>query len=265
MSVKTNIIHEIISLITIFGVILIMSLSVPVAAEPDTVTVFAAASTTDAVTEIGKFFENRKTGKFRPSFASSSTLAKQIEQGAPADVYISANEKWMDYLETKVMIEPGTRFDLLSNRIVLIAPKDSSIDHIDIHSGLDLVKLLGDGLLSMGDPDHVPAGIYGMQAFEKLGVWSSIENRVARAKDVRAALALVERGETPLGQVYATDAAISDKVKVVGVFPLESHPPIVYPVALVAGRKSEVAQQFMEFLKGPEARTIFKKYGFALN
>lgn len=233
--------------------------------DSETVTVFAAASTTNAVTEIGNLFENRKMGKFRSSFASSSTVAKQIEQGAPADIYISANIKWMDYLETKKMIEPGTRFDLLSNRIVLIAPKDSSINHIDIRPGFDLVKLLGDGRFSMGDPDHVPAGIYGMKALEKLGVWPSIEKRVARAKDVRAALALVERGETPLGQVYATDAAILDKVKVVGIFPLESHPPIVYPVAVVAGRKSKLSGLFIDFLKGPEARAVFEKYGFTVH
>lgn len=264
MAMKGKGMRLIVALSVVFAVVLIMGVSMPLAAEPETVTVFAAASTTNAVTEIGRLFEKGKTGKFRSSFASSSTLAKQIEQGAPADVYISADIKWMDYLETKKMIAPGTRFNLLSNRIVLIAPKDSSINHIDIRPGLDLVKLLGDGRLSMGDPDHVPAGIYGMKAFEKLGIWSSIENRVARTRDVRAALALVERGETPLGQVYATDAAISDKVKVVGIFPQDSHPPIVYPVAIVAGRKSEAAEQFIEFLKGPEAKAIFEKYGFTV-
>jgi molybdate transport system substrate-binding protein len=150
----------------------------------------------------------------------------------------------------------------LSNRIVLIAPEDSPMDHIDIHSGFDLVKLLGDGRLAMGDPDHVPAGIYGMRALEKLGVWSRVEKRIARAKDVRAALALVERGETPLGQVYATDAAISNKVKVVGVFPQGSYPPVVYPVAIVAGGKSEGTIRFIEFLKSPEAGAVFEKYGF---
>jgi molybdate transport system substrate-binding protein len=253
----------------VFSVLLTLPLLVGIsgqamAAEAETVTVFAAASTTNAVTEIGQLFENGKTGKFRTSFASSSTLAKQIEQGAPADVFISADKKWMDYLETRKMIEPDTRFDLLGNRIVLIAPKGSPINRIDIRPGFDLVKLLSDGRLAMGDPDHVPAGIYGMQALEKLGVWSSIEKRVARAKDVRAALALVERGETPLGLVYSTDAAISDKVKVVGVFPNESHPPIVYPAAIVAGRKSDVAGRFIGFLKSPEAKAVFEKYGFTV-
>jgi len=255
--------------IIVFSVILTLTFVIGIserslADESESVTVFAAASTTNAVTEIGSLFENRKMGKFKSSFASSSTVAKQIEQGAPADIYISANIKWMDYLESKNMIEPGSRFDLLNNRIVLIAPKDSSISHIDIRPGFDLVTLLGDGRFSMGDPDHVPAGIYGMKALEKLGVWASVEKRVARAKDVRAALALVERGETPLGQVYATDAAISDKVKIVGIFPLECHPPVVYPVAVVAGHKSKVAMLFIDFLKGPEARSVFEKYGFTV-
>jgi molybdate transport system substrate-binding protein len=265
MTGKIRMMRRMILFTVLFTLPLLLGISAKsMAADSETVTVFAAASTTNAVTEIGRLFENGKTVKFRTSFASSSTLAKQIEQAAPADVFISADKKWMDYLETRRMIEPHSRFDLLGNRIVLIAPKDSPIKRIDIRPGFDLVKLLGDGLFSMGDPDHVPAGIYGMQALEKLGVWSSIEKRVARAKDVRAALALVERGETPLGLVYATDAAISDKVKVVGVFPEGSHPPIVYPVAIVLGRKSEAAVQFIHFLKGPEAKAVFEKYEFTV-
>ena len=229
------------------------------------VIVFAAASTTNAITEIGELYASRNLGGITPSFASSSTLAKQIENGAPAAIYLSANKKWMDYLETRKMIEPGTRFDLLSNRIVLIAPKDSPITSIDIRPGFDLSAFLGDGRFAMGDPDHVPAGIYGMKALEKLGSWAKIEKRVARTKDVRAALALVERGEAPLGQVYATDAAISDKVKVVGVFPLDSHPPIVYPVAVVAGAKGDGPGRYIEFLKSAEARAVFEKYGFSVH
>lgn len=234
------------------------------AAELETVTVFAAASATNAVTEIGRLFEERKMGQLKSSFASSSTLAKQIEQGAPADVFISASVEWMDYLETRRMIEPGTRLDLLGNRIVLIAPKDSPVGSIDVGPDFDLEKLLGDGRLSMGDPDHVPAGRYGKEALENLGVWQRMENSVARAKDVRAALTLVERGETPLGVVYATDAAFSDKVKVVGVFPLESHPPIVYPAAVVLGKDKGATGSFMEFLKGAEVGEIFEKYGFSV-
>ncbi len=232
------------------------------AAEPDSVTVFAAASTTNAITDIGKMFTDKKMGKFVPSFASSSTLAKQIENGAPANVFVSANQQWMNYLADKKMIVPSSRFDLLRNRIVLIAPADSKTKKVEIGPGFDLVKLLGDGRLAMGDPDHVPAGIYGKQALEKLGTWKNVEPKVARSKDVRAALALVERGETPFGIVYATDAAISSKVKVVGIFPENTHPPIVYPVAIVAGKDTATAQSFLKLLKTREAKAVFEKYGF---
>ena len=233
-----------------------------IAAETETV-VFAAASTTNAVTEIGELFEDRGLGRITTSFASSSTLAKQIASGAPADVYLSANKKWMDFLEDKNAVEKATRFDLLSNRIVLIAPVQSSIQTVDIKNGMDLAALLGnDGRLSMGDPDHVPAGMYGKGAMESLGVWDQVKDRLAPMKDVRAALVLVERAETPLGQVYATDAAISKKVRVVGAFPVESHPPIVYPVAAVSGGKTGAAAAFLAFLKTSEARAVFEKYGF---
>lgn len=246
-----------------FVLIFSFALLAPVLAA-ETVTVFAAASTTNAVTDIGKLFVEKKMGEFTPSFASSSTLAKQIESGAPANVFISANVKWMDYLQEKKMIDPATRSNLLGNRIVLIAPAESKLNKVDISPNFDLAKLLADGKLAMGDPDHVPAGMYGKKALETLGVWPNVEGSVARAKDVRAALALVERGEAPLGVVYATDAAITDKVKVVGTFPEESHPPIVYPVALVAGAETPVAKSFLEFLKTPEARAIFETYGFTV-
>jgi len=229
------------------------------------VTVFAAASTTNALTDIGKLFADQKMGEFTASFASSSTLAKQIESGAPANVFLSADVKWMDYLADKKLINPATRMDLLGNRMVLIAPADSTLGKVEIAPDFDLAKLLADGKLAMGDPDHVPAGRYGKMALEALGVWSGIEARVARAKDVRAALALVERGEAPVGVVYATDAAITDQVKVIGMFPEDSHPPIVYPVALVAGAETAVARSFLEFLKTSEARTIFLKYGFSVH
>ena len=233
-----------------------------IAAENETV-VFAAASTTNAVTEIGEIFAAKGLGHITTSFASSSTLAKQIASGAPADVYLSANKKWMDFLEEKNAIEKDTRFDLLSNRIVLIAPVQSTIQTVAVTQGMDLAALLGsDGRLSMGDPDHVPAGMYGKGAMESLGVWDQVKDRLAPMKDVRAALVLVERAEAPLGQVYATDAAISDKVRVVGTFPIESHKPIVYPVAAVTGGKTAAAAAFLDFLKTPEARAVFEKYGF---
>jgi len=233
-------------------------------ADGDTVTVFAAASTTNAVNEIGALFAERKLGGFLPSFAASSTLAKQIESGAPASLYLSANEKWMDYLEEKNMIYTDSRFDLLSNRIVLIAPADSPLATVDIVPNFGLKALIGSGYLAMGDPDHVPAGIYGKQALENLGVWNDISASIARQKDVRSALTLVERAEVPLGVVYATDAAITDKVKVVGLFPENSHPRIVYPVALVKGNETTAAENFLEFLKSNEARTVFEKYGFTI-
>lgn len=226
------------------------------------VMVFAAASTTNAVTDICELFNGKDLGRAIPSFASSSTLAKQIENGAPADIYISANIKWMDYLEDKKLIEKGSRLDLLGNRIVLIAPASSSLNDVKIENSFPLLDLLKKGKLAMGDPDHVPAGIYGRQALVSLGVWEKLAPVVARTKDVRAALSLVERGECPLGVVYATDAAISEKVKVVGIFPADCHPPIIYPVALLAGDSSESALAFFKFLKSPEARIIFEKYGF---
>lgn len=229
------------------------------------VTVFAAASTTNAMTEVGDLFEKQKMGKVIFSFASASTLAKQIEQGAPADIFISANSEWMDYLDTRKLLEPGSRFDFLSNILVLIAPVTGPVDHIDLTKGEDLGKYLGDGLLSTGDPDHVPVGKYAREALINLGMWQGIENRIARAKDVRAGLALVERGEAPLGIVYASDAKISDKVKVVGIFPEKSHKPITFSVAIITGKKSGASVKFIEMLKSTEAKDIFTKYGFIVN
>ena len=230
----------------------------------DTVTVFAAASTTNAVTEIGNLFVERELGRFLPSFAASSTLAKQIENGAPATVYVSANKAWMDYLAAKDLIDPASRYDLLGNRIVLVAPAESLLNNVDVGRDFRLKELLDGGYLAMGDPDHVPAGIYGKQALQALGVWDEIDDRVARQKDVRSALALVERGEVTLGVVYATDAIITKKVKVVGVFPENSHPPIVYPVAIVMGSETPAAVKFLEFLKSGKSRAVFEKYGFTI-
>jgi molybdate transport system substrate-binding protein len=227
------------------------------------VVVFAAASTTNAVTEISDLFAARGLGRITTSFASSSTLAKQIANGAPADIFLSANKKWMDFLEKKGAIEKSSRFDLLGNRIVLIAPLQSQIQTFEVNKKLDLAAFLGShGRLSMGDPGHVPAGMYGRQAMENLKLWDQVKDRLAPMKDVRAALVMVERGETPLGQVYATDAAISKKVRIVGTFPLKSHAPIVYPVAAVARQESGAASDFLNFLKTQEARAIFEKYGF---
>ena len=228
------------------------------------IVIFAAASTTNAVTDIAALFAEKGLGQVKTSFASSSTLAKQIEQGAPAGVFLSANQEWMDYLEKKNLVTPGSRKDLLRNRIVLVVPKDSKAADVDLAKKPDLLALLGkDGKLSVGDPAHVPVGMYGKQALEHLGLWSAIEARVAPAKDVRAGLALVERGEAPLGLVYESDAARSDKVRVIGIFPAGSHPDVIYPVGVISGEQAATAAKFASFLATPEAMAIFAKYGFA--
>jgi molybdate transport system substrate-binding protein len=227
--------------------------------------VFAAASTTNALTEIGELFAAGNKGRITPSFASSSTLAKQIESGAPADLFLSADLKWMDYLEEKGNLAPGTRRNLLGNRLVLIVPAESSEPPLTPEPGMNLAGLLGnEGRLSMGDPGHVPAGTYAKAAMEKLGLWDQVRERLAPAKDVRAALVLVERSEAPLGIVYATDAAVSTKVRVLGSFPEESHPPVVYPVAAVKGPNQAAAVAFIGFLASPEARAVFEKHGFTV-
>lgn len=234
------------------------------AVDSKVVRIFAAASTTNAVADICTLFSDNYPVKAVPSFASSSTLAKQIENGAPADIYLSANKKWMDYLEAKKMILPDSRFNLLSNMIVFIVPRESNVGVFTISADLNLRGLLGDGWLAMGDPDHVPAGMYAESALRKLGLYAAVENRIARAKDVRAALTLVERGESPLGIVYATDAAISRRVKVIGTFPSTSHPPIVYPVAVISGHESETVKNFINFLKTPASAAVCEKYGFSV-
>ncbi|MFZ1984996.1 MAG: molybdate ABC transporter substrate-binding protein [Desulfatitalea sp.] len=234
------------------------------AAEADTVTIFAAASTTDVLTEIGRLFAEQKLGRAVYSFAASSTLARQVESGAPADVFLSADLEWMDYLEKKKLIEPATRQDLLGNRIVLIAPVGSPTTAVALGPGCDLTPALAGGRLVMGDPGHVPVGRYAKAALESLGAWQGVEKQVAGVATVRAALALVERGEAPLGIVYATDAAVSAKVKIVGRFPEGSHPPIVYPVAVVAGRNTPAVARFIVFLRSNPAKAVFEGAGFTV-
>ena len=253
------------STIAVFVFLFICGFVAPLNAEDaPVIRVYAAASTTNAVSDICSLFSSKYGVQALTSFASSSTLAKQIENGAPADIYISANKKWMDYLADNRLIDSDTRFDLLSNRIVMIVPKDSPVLQLSIDPTTDISALLGDGWLAMGDPDHVPAGMYAKGALESLGLYEKIEKKLARTKDVRAALALVERGESPLGIVYATDAAITDRVRVIGMFPEESHPPIVYPAAVVSGNATETALKFIAFLKTSESAAIFKKYGFSV-
>lgn len=232
------------------------------AAAAERVAVFAAASTTDALTEVAAAFTADTGVAVAPSFASASTLAKQIEQGAPAEVFLSANTQWMDYLADKGLVIADSRADLLGNDLVLIAPADSAVVAVDIGPGLDLVALLNGGRLAVGDPDHVPAGQYAKAALETLGLWTATERRLARQNDVRSAVALVQRGEAPLGIVYSTDAAAAEGVKTVGVFPGDSHPPITYPVALVT--ETEAGRAFLAFLKSDAARAIFARHGFTV-
>lgn len=226
--------------------------------------VFAAASTTDAISAVGQAFSQKTGVKVTNSFASSSTLAKQIAHGAPADVFISANQKWMDYLDKEGFVATGTRADILRNQLVIIAPADSAVKEIALQPGLDLSGYLGEGRLSLGDPSHVPAGMYAKEALVKLGMWGFVQDRAAASANVRAALALVERGEAPLGVVYATDARVSQRVKVVSRFPADSHTPITYPAAVVKNQDGAQARAYLEFLKSPQAGAIFKRFGFAV-
>ncbi len=228
------------------------------------VTVFAAASLTDVMLRIYQNYTTRTGDRLVLSFAASSTLASQIAAGAPADLYISANEKWMDWLGERKMIASASRHDLLANQLVLIAPADSPLVPFEVSAQTDLSALLGKRYyLALGDPEHVPAGIYAKQALVSLGQWKDLETRLARMNDVRAALALVEHGEATLGIVYATDAAISKDVKVLARFPEDSHLPISYPVAIVAGHETPAAVEFLAWLSGEEADAIFSKYGFS--
>lgn len=232
-------------------------------ASADTITVFAAASLTDALNKLDADYEARTGTKVVASFASSSTLARQIEAGAPAQIFMSADTKWMDYLSGKGLIEPGSRVDELGNALALIAPKDSAIGPLALDSATDWPRLLGaDGRLAVGDPDHVPAGIYAKEALTSLRAWGTLEPHLARAEDVRGALALVEHGDAPLGIVYVTDARISQAVKIVAVFPADSHSPIVYPFAIVKGAGSPSVQGYFRFITGPKARAVFNSFGF---
>lgn len=232
-------------------------------ASADDLIVFAAASTKNAAEDIAKIYAAGGKGAVTYSFAASSDLAKQIENGAPAAIFISADTKWTDYLAERNLIVGDSRHDLLGNKLVLIAPADGDLS-VDLAVNAPLADALGDGRLAMGEPDGVPAGRYGKAALEALGIWAQVEPKVARTKDVRAALALVERGEAAAGIVYSTDAAISKKVKMVAEFPPDTHPKIVYPIALIAGKEDAAARAFYDFLNSPQARTVFLEYGFTV-
>jgi molybdate transport system substrate-binding protein len=237
-------------------------LLLPLAARAQEVTVFAASSLTDAMKDIAPAWLAAGHPPPRLSFGASSTLARQIEQGAPANVFASADQKWMDFLAAKKLIADGTRRDLLGNALVLVVAADKPV-HVSIGKGFDLAALLGaKGRLATGDPAHVPVGIYARQALTSLGLWDGIEARLARTEDVRAALLLVERGEAPAGIVYATDAAASKAVTVAGTFPANSHDPVAYPFAVTAAGDNAEARAFLGFLTTPPARAIFVRRGF---
>ncbi|TGZ98416.1 molybdate ABC transporter substrate-binding protein [Rodentibacter pneumotropicus] len=233
-------------------------------ATPAKVTVFAAASMKDVLQNVAADYarQNPKNNVVF-SFASSSTLAKQIEEGAPADIFISASNKWMKYLSEKNLTVKETEKVLAGNELVLIAPVKSAVDSVDISKG-EWVNALKDSYLSVGDPAHVPAGQYAEEALIKLNLWDKVKDRLARAKDVRAALVLVERAETPYGIVYSTDAKVSQKVKTVGVFPAESYQPIAYPMAILKEQDNANSRDFLKYLASDAAKKVFESYCFSV-
>ena len=237
-------------------------LLLPLTAQAQGLTVFAAASLTDAMKDISTKWAAAGHQSLVLSFGASSTLARQIEQGAPVNVFASADEKWMDYLAEKKLIAVDSRKDLLGNDLVLVVPADKPL-HVTISKNFDLTGLLGaNGRLATGDPAHVPAGIYTEQALKSLGMWDSVSPKLARTEDVRAALLLVERGEAPAGIVYATDAAVSKAVMIAGTFPADSHDPVSYPFAVTKAGDIAEARALLVFLSGPPARAVFEQRGF---
>jgi molybdate transport system substrate-binding protein len=233
----------------------------PALAQEKTVTVFAAASMKNALDDIDAAFTKSTGIKVVASYAASSALIKQIENGAPADVFASADLDWMDYGAQKKLVKDDTRVNLLGNRLVIIAPKDSKIGNVTIAPSFDLAKLAGDGRIVTGDVRAVPVGKYAKAALEKLGAWTAAEPKFAMTENVRAALTLVARGEAALGIVYETDAKVEPGVKIVGAFPADSHPAIVYPVALTTTAKPEAAR-YLAFLRSQTAKSVFETYGF---
>ncbi len=250
-------------LFAILGLVVALAAAPQPAAAQNTLTVFAAASMRNALNDVDAAFSKASGVKVTASYAASSALAKQIAQGAPADAFVSANVKWMDFLEQKKLVAAGTRINLLGNQLVLIAPKDSRLDHLKIEKGFDIAKLAASGRIAVADTKAVPAGLYAKAALTSLSAWKAAEPKLAQAENVRATLAYVARGETPLGIVYATDAHVEPKVKVIGVFPVGSHPAITYPVAGIAASKNAHVTRYLHFLQTPAAKAIFEKYGFS--
>jgi molybdate transport system substrate-binding protein len=225
-------------------------------------TVYGASSLTNALDELGSSYTQSSGQPVKFSYAASSTLARQIEAGAGADIFFSADTDWMDYLQTRKLINTATRRNVLGNKLVLIAPVDSSVQ-LKIVPGFGLLAALGGGRLSTGDPDSVPIGKYARSALLSLGVWNDVVDRLVRADNVRTALAFVDRGEAPLGIVYETDALVDRKVRVVDQFPADTHPPIVYPIAMTT-TAAKGAENFIAYVRGPAGQAIFRKYGFSV-
>jgi len=249
------------SLLKRLAVVFALGAAGGVRAQPQPLTVFAAASLQNVMKEIGADYTKASGTPIAFSFAGSSTLARQIVEGAPVDLFISADPQWMDYTQSHGLVEGASRVDLLTNQLALIAPKGSALS-LKIAPGFAIAKALGDGRLAMADPNAVPAGLYGKAALTKLGVWSQVESRVAKGDSVRAALMFVARGEAPLGIVYDTDAKIDPSVRIVDLFPDDSHPPILYPAAVIVSPRSPEARAFLSYLQSPPARTVFARYGF---
>jgi molybdate transport system substrate-binding protein len=246
------------------GLIAILLLAAGVAQAADAVTVFAAASLKNVVDNAGKAFTAQSGIEVHSSYAASSALARQIESGAPADLFASADLEWMDYLAKKHLIRQDTRVNLLGNRLVLIAPADAKESTVAFTPEAIAAALGPDGRLATGEVNSVPIGKYAKVAFEKLGLWAGIQPRLAQSDNVRAALALVSRGEAPLGVVYESDAKSDPKVKVVGVFPTDSHPPVVYPFAVTADAKGDGARRFLDYLSSAAAKPFFEAQGFSI-
>jgi molybdate transport system substrate-binding protein len=225
-------------------------------------TIFAAASMKNALDDVNTAFTKRTNIKTVASYAATSALMRQIEQGAPADIFASADLQWMDYGLKNKLINPATRVNLLGNRLVLIAPKDSKITAVKLEKGFDLAKLVGDGRIATGEVKSVPVGRYAVAALQKLGIWLSVEKRMAMVENVRVALTLVARGEAALGIVYETDAKVEPGVKIVAHFPADSHPEIVYPVAATVKANAD-APRYIDFLQSTTSKSVFEKYGFS--
>jgi molybdate transport system substrate-binding protein len=232
-------------------------------AQEKSLTVFAAASLKNALDDTNSAFSKAIGIKVVVSYAATPALIKQIEQGAPADVFVSADLQWMDYAAAHNLIKLDTRINLLGNKLVLIASKNSKLDKVEISNGFDITKLAGDGRIAVADVKAVPAGLYAKAALQSLGAWAAAEPKLAMAENVRATLAFVARGETPIGIVYETDAKVEPNVKIVGVFPESSHPPVTYPVAATAESINPAVARYLNFLRTPTAKTIFERYGFS--